>query len=229
MSETDPGADAAGREYFTAVETEFIRRRGSPFLLSPKDYDLIRRWRELGIPSADVCLGIADAFDRRAERGALTRINSVSYCEGAVLEAWERNASARVGKTPARPEEGDAGAALDALSEALERAGEKCVAANPAARPAIETASRALRKLRAAGRSPEQIESSLARIEKKLLKDAAAALPEETLRSLEEDADRRLAGDRRSMEDRALARTRDVLIRRKMRAELGIPRLSLLG
>jgi len=153
----------------------------------------------------------------------------VSYCEGAVLEAWERNASARVGKARETPEEADAGAALDALGEALDRAGESCMAAAPAARPAIEAAARGIRKLRAAERSPEQIEASLARIEKKLLKEAASALPADTLRSVEEDADRRLAGDRQSMEDRALARTRDVLIRRKLRAELGIPRLSLLG
>src|SRR5258708_3467649 len=119
MSETDPGTDGAGRDYFTAIETEFIRRRGSPFLLSPKDFALIRRWRELGIPAADVCLGIGEAFDRRAERGAVSRINSVSYCEGAVLEAWERNASARVGKGRADPEERDMASELEELAGKL--------------------------------------------------------------------------------------------------------------
>ncbi|MGH9440870.1 MAG: hypothetical protein ACRD16_01200 [Thermoanaerobaculia bacterium] len=225
MSETDPGTDAAGREYFTAIETEFIRRRGSPFLLSPKDFELIRRWRELGIPAADVFRGIAEAFDRRAERGAQTRINSVSYCEGAVLEAWERNASARVGKPPAGGEPSDVASALDRMCEELERAADE----GSAAREAIAGAVRRLRKLAGEGRSPEEIEASLGRLEKKLLREAAAALPPETLAAIEKEEQGRLAGDRTAMEPRAFDRTRDVLIRRRLRVELGIPRLSLLG
>ena len=225
MNETDPAADAAVRDYFTAIETEFIRRRGSPFLLSPKDFELIRRWRELGIPAGDVCRGIADAFDRRAERGALSRINSVSYCEGAVLEAWEKNASARVGKGHPGSEEGDTASALERLAESLARAAQE----NPAAAEVIENAGKAVRKLQGAGRSAEQIETSLARLEKKLLKEAAASLPASLLAAIEAEADRRLAGDRGAMEGRAFQRTRDVLVRRRLRAELGIPRLSLLG
>src|SRR5512142_933939 len=102
-----------GRQYFTEIETEFIRRRGTPFLLSPKDYALVRRWFELGIPAADVCAGIAEAFDRREERGAAAKVNSLSYCEGAVLEAWERRASARVG----RPETAEAEEVAPRLAE----------------------------------------------------------------------------------------------------------------
>jgi hypothetical protein len=225
MNETDPGAEAAGREYFTAIETEFIRRRGSPFLLSPKDFALIRRWRELGIPAADVCLGIGEAFDRRAERGALSRINSVSYCEGAVLEAWERNASARVGKAHDDSGERETASALEGLAESLARAARE----HPGAREAIAGAEKSIRKLRDDVRPAEQIEASLARLEKKLLKDAASALPEPAIRAIEADADRRLAGDRETMEARAFEKTRAVLIRRRLRAELGIPRLSLLG
>ncbi len=225
MNETDPAADAAARDYFTAIETEFIRRRGSPFLLSPKDFELIRRWRELGIPADDVCRGIADAFDRRAERGALSRINSVSYCEGAVLEAWETNASARVGKVRAGSEEGDTESVLDRLSDALTRS----AAGNPAASDAIGNAVKAVRKLQGAGRSAEQIEASLARLEKKLLKEAAGSLPDGVMAEIEAEADRRLSGDREAMEARAFQRTRDVLVRRRLRQVLGIPRLSLLG
>ncbi len=225
MSETDRAAEAADREYFTAIETEFIRRRGSPFLLSPKDYALIRRWRELGIPAADVRLGIADAFDRRAERGAMSRINSVSYCEGAVLEAWERGASARVGKGESRPEDRDTPRELEALAATLLRAGEQ---APPAAEP-LSRAEASVRKLASSKRNPEQIESALGRIEKKLLKEIGASLAENDRRSMEEEIDRRLGADRERMESRAFERTRDVLIRRSLRSRFGLPRLSLLA
>src|SRR5512146_195736 len=105
--------EPAAREYFSAIETEFIRRRGTPFLLSPKDYALARRWFVLGIPAADVCAGMLEAFDRREARAAAGKVNSLSYCEGAVLEAWERRASARVG----RPDASEAEAVEPRLAE----------------------------------------------------------------------------------------------------------------
>ena len=224
MSGTDRGADAA-RDYFTAVETEFIRLRGSPFLLSPKDFILIRRWRDLGIPLSDVLLGISEAFDRRQERGAITKINSVGYCEGAILEAWERNASARVGKAAAPADDLDAAAALDRLALALGAASRR----RPETAAAIARAAKSVSKLADSGQPPEKIESSLARVEKKLLREVAELLPGEELAAIEAGADRRLASDRETMESRAYERTRDILIRRKLREELGVPRLSLLG
>src|SRR5512146_17946 len=110
--------DDAAREYFSSIEAEFIRRRGTPFLLSPKDYALARRWHALGIPAGDVCAGIAEAFDRREERGAAGRVNSLAYCEGAVLEAWERRASARVGRPDGAAPVEDVGVRLAELGSA---------------------------------------------------------------------------------------------------------------
>jgi hypothetical protein len=225
MNETDLGADAADRDYFTAIETEFIRRRGSPFLLSPKDFALVRRWQQLGIPIADVRLGIAEAFDRRIERRSLSKINSLAYCEGAVLEAWERNASARVGKGSPAHEERDISSDIVRIADTLAGTAK----ARPDAADAIARAERSVRKLGVSGGSAEQIERSLSRIEKKLLKEISASLPERELRSIEDEADHRLAGDRETMEPGAFEKTRKILIRRKLRAELGLARLSLLG
>ena len=149
MSEIVPAAEGADREYFTAIETEFIRRRGSPFLLSPKDFALIRRWRDLGIPVEDVRLGIADAFDRRAERGAVSRINSVSYCEGAVLEAWERGASARVGKNAGPEADGDVRGRLERLADEIVLAAGR----TPEAAIPLEAAAARVRKLARADRT----------------------------------------------------------------------------
>src|SRR5512134_2652809 len=104
MSET--GED---REYFAAAEAAFVRRRGTPFLLSPKDFALLKEWRALGVPIEAVESGIDDAFTRREERGAVGRVNSLSYCRDAVLEAWERRAETARGK-------GGAGEAVDAAA-----------------------------------------------------------------------------------------------------------------
>ncbi|HET7451259.1 MAG TPA: hypothetical protein VFL12_00835 [Thermoanaerobaculia bacterium] len=209
------------RAYFTEIETEFIRRRGTPFLLSPKDYALARRWFALGIPAADVCTGIGDAFEGRAERGASGRVNSLGYCEGAVLDAWERRASARVGRpfAAAAPE---MAAGLAALRETLERVDLRF--AEPAA-----AARKALERLSASGKTPEEVERSLARIDKRLLREVEGVLSAEERERIRAEVDRRLGGDAAGMDERALRRTRDVLVRHRLRALFRLPRLSLLS
>jgi hypothetical protein len=59
MSET-----GEGREYYAAAEAAFVRRRGTPFLLSPKDFALLKEWRALGVPLEAVESGIEEAFAR---------------------------------------------------------------------------------------------------------------------------------------------------------------------
>ena len=44
MSETE-----GDRAYFAAAEAAFIARRGTPFLLSPKDFALLKEWHALGV------------------------------------------------------------------------------------------------------------------------------------------------------------------------------------
>src|SRR4030095_8918982 len=95
------------RAYFAAGEAAFIARRGTAFLLSPRDFALLKEWRALGIPIEAVVVGIDDAFSRREERGASGRINSLSYCRDAVLSAWERRAETAVGRGGGRSETGE--------------------------------------------------------------------------------------------------------------------------
>src|ERR1700757_2934773 len=97
------------RAFYEAAEAAFIRRRGTPFLLSPKDFALLREWRALGVPIAAVETGIDDAFTRREERGAVGRVNSLSYCRDSVLEAWERRAETGRGRGEASAGETGAG------------------------------------------------------------------------------------------------------------------------
>lgn len=227
MSETGRGAEQDARDYFSTIEAEFIRRRGTPFLLSARDFALMRRWRELEIPVEDVIAGIQDSFDRREERQAVGRINSLSYCEGAVLEAWERGAAARVGKGGRAPsaETIPVGSRLRELEESLSAFGER----EPRFRAAAEKALASLARLAASGKAAELVEDSLARIEKRLLKDVAALLAPQESESLEREVARRLAPEAGLMESRALLRTAEILKRRKLREQFGVPTLTLLA
>ena len=91
--------------YATAVEEAFIAERGTPFLLSPKDWRLIREWRARGIPADTVVRAVREAFERRRARGAAGKISSISYCAGAVDERWEMERRGLVGSRPAEPHE----------------------------------------------------------------------------------------------------------------------------
>src|SRR6476620_11053399 len=138
MSETEED-----RSYYQAAEAAFIRRRGTPFLLSPRDFALLREWRALGVPIEVVEQGIDTAFSRREERSARGRVNSLRYCADAVLEAWERRAELSVGKSAKAGPETDVSAALARLGESLaDAAGRRPQLAAP-----IEAALRSIERL----------------------------------------------------------------------------------
>jgi hypothetical protein len=149
MSET--GAD---RAYYAAVEAAFIRRRGTPFLLSPKDFGLMKEWRALGIPEEVVVRGIDETFSNREERQAAGRVNALSYCRDAVLIAWERSVEAAAGKGAGRQEPAvEAAAGLARLGRALA----DVTLRRPDLEEPLDAARRSLERLAKAGRPASDV------------------------------------------------------------------------
>ena len=220
MSET--GED---RDYFAAAEAAFVRRRGTPFLLSPKDFSLLREWRTLGVPLEAVESGIEEAFARREERGAVGRVNSLSYCRDAVLEAWERRAETARGKGGAAAAEAiDAATALGRLAAELEAVAVR----RPDLAAPIDAARRSLARLEASGKSAEEIEGSLAGLDRRLAKSLGEALTEKEKAGLDAEVEKMLQGAGARMDAVTLEKTGKALRRRLLRERLGLPRLSLL-
>lgn len=219
MSETEED-----RRYYQAAEAAFIRRRGTPFLLSPRDFALLAEWRALGVPIEAIEQGIDTAFSRREERSARGRVNSLGYCAGAVLEAWERRVETSVGKGGKAGPETNVVAALDRLGERLaEAAGHRPDLAAP-----IEAALRSMERLGKSGKNAEETEESLARLDKRLTKALSDALPAEERESLKAEVAGALARANVRMDADAAERTSRALTRRTLRERLGLPRLSLL-
>jgi hypothetical protein len=214
----------ADKEYYAAGESAFIRRRGTPFLLSPRDFALLKQWRELGVPIEAVEQGIDDAFSRREERGATGRINSLAYCRDAVLSAWERRAEAAVGRGSGRDEAPDVAGALEKLRADLMAA----AAGRPEIAEAVESARRSLERLGRGSRAPAEIEDSLSRLDRRLASAVYDALPDADRAEIDARIDRQLAPLRERMDEETARRTRKALARRLLRETLGLPRLSLL-
>jgi len=226
----DAGADS---EYFSAAEAAFIRRRGTPFLLSPRDFALLAEWRALGVPIEAIEHGIDDAFSRREERGAAGRVNSLSYCRDAVLAAWERRSETSVGGGKGRgADEPDPGKELARLVEGLEAA----ALARPDLGPAFEAARKSLARLAAtsnrpgrdAAAAPAAVEDSLARLDKKLSSALYEALPAPEREKLDAEVEAQLARAKVRLDDETAEKTRRALRRRSLREALRLPRLSLL-
>ena len=222
MSETEED-----RAFYAAGEAAFVARRGTPFLLSPKDFALLKEWRALGIPIEAVESGIEEAFTRREERGATGRINSLSYCRDAVLSAWERRSETAVGRGIGRveTETADVGARLARLARALDAVAR----VHPDLTERLDSAGRSLDRLATAGKSPGEVETSLARLDRRLAKDLHEALSAERRSRLESRVEELLAKARVKMDRETEEKTRRALSRRTLREELALPRLTLLG
>jgi hypothetical protein len=86
------------REFFQAVEAHFIRLRGRPLILSPRELDRAAGWHREGIPLRVVCRGIDRYFEKRFQRpSSRQRAVSLAYCEEFVRQVFKENRNLAVG------------------------------------------------------------------------------------------------------------------------------------
>jgi hypothetical protein len=114
------------RAYFQEVEAHFIRLRGRPLILSPRELERTASWHREGIPLQVVCRGIDRYFDKRFGTGSASRQRAVSlqYCEDFIREVLDETRRMAVGGGGAAVE-GEGGglvAGLDGLLTRLEQA-----------------------------------------------------------------------------------------------------------
>lgn len=221
MSETEED-----RAYYAAGEAAFVARRGTPFLLSPRDFALLKEWRAIGVPIEAVEAGIDEAFGRREERGATGRVNSLAYCRDAVLTAWERRAETAVGRGAGRGEvPAEVAPALQGLAARLE----EVARAHPELTEKLGSGERSLERLAKSSKEPGEVEASLARLDRRLCNELFDALDDEARARIEKRVEDVLAKARVRMDRETEEKTRRALTRRLLREELRLPRLTIVG
>jgi hypothetical protein len=190
----------AEADYFLEIEAHFAMRRNTPFILSAKDWALMQKWREEGIPLPVVIEAIDTVFEKNEASGRRKVISSLSYCRHAVKELWNDRKELQVGANAEAPEAAPA-ELLNRLAEAL------------ALWPAVEKE-----------RSVPKIEERLIEIERELIdsilqaEPGAEAIRREVITAL---------GDTSKLDAKTRARTEEANLRRVVRAKFGIPRLTL--
>jgi hypothetical protein len=194
-------------DYFTEIEALFARRRGTPFVVNAKDWALMKKWNEDGVPLAVVLEAIDTVFDKAELKGR--KVNGLSFCKHAVKELWDDRRMLQVGAHEATPEENPV-PVLDSLAEAL--------AASP--HPFVTPFAARLREL-AGEKTVPRIEERLIELEEELITAILGAAPDtEAMRG----EARALSA---SASEKTRARTEMATLRRIVREKYGVPRLSL--
>jgi hypothetical protein len=188
-------------DYFLEIEAHFAHRRGTPFILSAKDWALMRTWAEESIPLPVVIEGIDSVFEKNETSGRRKIISSLSYCRHAVKELWDARRDLYVGGSDVTPEVSPE-ARLESLAERLR-----------------EPFASRVREL-ARERSVPRIEQSLMDIEREMIDSLVT-----------DDIRNELAAtlDTTKLDAKIRARTEEANLRRLVRERFGLPRLTLFG
>ena len=232
--------------YFTEVEDTFVRRRAKHLFLSPLDWALIESWKERGIPLHLVLRGIEKAFDSWEAKPRKRSVKSLLYCQEEVEAQYAEWLDSRVGASLSEDELAIANEdesspfSRSTLIEHLRNARAKLVEAR-AQRSAIaaddlcEAIARAVTLLTdlegeclALPRPDAQkLEHSLSGVERMLSEAVRAAATREQIAEITKEIKKQLRPYRSHMEPAVYEQTLDNFLLKRLREQLGVPRLSL--
>jgi hypothetical protein len=204
-------ADTPPETYFQEIEAHFALRRGTPFILNAKDWALMKKWYDDGVPLPIVIEAIDTVFERNEASGRRKVISSLSYCRHSIKELWQDRQNLYVGEGTVSPEAGPE-TLLDALAAQLETSD---VAAPFAPR---------VRGL-ASEKSVPKIEERLIDLERELV-DAFIAADPSAIEAIRAEIATAL-GDTSKLDAKTRARTEEANLRRLVRDKFGLPRLTL--
>ena len=187
-------------DYFLEIEAHFAQRRGTPFILSAKDWALMRKWADDAIPLPVVIEAIDSVFEKNETSGRRKIISSLSYCRHAVKELWDARRDLYVGGSEVTPEVSPE-VRLESLAQQLR-----------------EPFASRVRDL-AREHSVPRIEQALMEIEREMI----SSLINDEIRS--EIA----ALDLSKLDAKIRARTEEANLRRLVRERFDLPRLTLFA
>ena len=232
-------------QYFSEVEEHFLQRRGSPLIGSTLDWAQIEIWKNAGIPLEAVLRGIDTAFDKYEQRKSKRheKINSILWCEQAVLSAAEDMKEAAVGTPAASSPSPKSGAGQgfepETIAAFLRRNADLLQAAKLphtagiSVQAVAEECAATLRKLAHETESKksavrlEDLERHLTVLEEKLFAALLAATPDEEIVTVRAQADRELAPYRRKMAAAQIEQLQKQYVHKRLLQKHGLPRLSL--
>ena len=216
--------------YFTEIEDTFVRRRGKHLFLSPLDWALIDGWKERGIPLHIVIRSIESVFDVYDRQPAGTRsIKTLFYCREEIESQYNEWLKSQVGKSNDDLADSTAAFSKDDIAGHISGSIQKLEAVTY---PELtEDISRAIARLGALRDDltgdVETVDKTLGDIEKLLDRSLLANWDKTQLMTLEKEIASQIRAYKAEMEKDAYKKTFEMMLLKRLREEVGIPRLSL--
>jgi len=212
--------------YYRSVEDLFASLRGTPHILSPRDFQLLRSWWRDEVPLAAVATGLTEVFARNREHENADPVVSLSYCRHAVKRHAKRIAEMHIGragsdhgKEPAAPS-GDCNHLVADLTAVT--------GAQRDDRPAIaKVIARITEQVEMAGRDlpTEMLDEHFFGLESAMFHDCWQALSEKERQGINDRVHDAVTST--SATEEARQRSARALRDREIRLLLGLPRLEL--
>lgn len=217
--------------YFTEIEDAFIRRRGKNLLLSPMDWALIEGWRERDIPLHIVLRAIESVFDGWEKQPNQTRtIKSLFYCREEVEAQHAEWIASQAGKSEHVSTE-DLGDqfSLESIAKHIDEVIEKLKEVKDTnLHEDIGRAIARLEELRAdLVDDLEYIDKTLYDIESFLDRALLEHSESGHLKELKKETTSQLRQYKSAMDADAYKKAFELLMLKRLREDLGIPRLGL--
>jgi hypothetical protein len=227
-------------EYCREIETYLCRKNeGHLVRIVGPAFELVCGWATRGVPLKIVFRGIDQYCERYYAKGPRRRPIRIDFCEGDILDlfdAWRRAIGVAAGSAPDEPEVPAAEPAprKPALASHIERAIARLATVHGSAQRSepfndlIASTVRELESMNGAARlargdARTSIIGELARLDRRILDAATAAIDDATTRSLRREADAELAPFGARLAPEARTRAVAAAFERLLRETLNLP------
>ncbi|HRH46215.1 MAG TPA: hypothetical protein PKY82_31515 [Pyrinomonadaceae bacterium] len=220
--------------YFSEIEETFIRRRGKNLFLSPLDWALIETWQEREVPLHIILRGIEKVFDNHEKSKKKRTIKSLAFCSEEIEAQYEEWLETQVGKNADQTLDNNSDDSMFSpatianhlanISTALAEIKSK---SNKGLAETLERVLHRLEELKTSFSEAEALEEDLTHLEKMLDDGLLENAEKDLLIKLKNETEKELHTYQKTLEKEVYQRTFDLLLLKKLRLEIGIPRLSL--
>lgn len=216
--------------YFTEIEDAFIRRRAKHLLLSPIDWAMMETWQERGIPLHIVLRGIESVFDQFDKNPRPRTIKSLLFCREEIEAQFAEWTTSQIGKSD--------GSETTEQNPLLTRAAVEEHLASVISKLQLvkaisigEDVGRSISRLEELASNisddAEMTDKSLSDVENFLDQSLLSKSEKSHLKQIEKEISGQLRAYKAEMEKEAYDTTFRLMLLKRLREDLGIPRMSL--
>ena len=214
--------------YFTEIEDAFIRRRGKNLFLSPIDWALMETWQDKGIPLHVVIRAIEQVFDNFEKNPSPRTIKGLMFCREEVEVQYDEWLKSQAGKTSDAQEPEEQHSLeficehISGLVQSLRKVDQPDLAED------LERACTRLGEIKDnLNNDHELLDRSLSDVEHLLDEALLKKTDRDTFKSIEREVVDQLRPYKGTMDKTAYESTLRLMLLKRLREELGVPRLSL--